>query len=1102
MDVRNPCRISCLVIVLGVGGAALAGEGEALWRARTVGVAHLENGRPSAAVKYLVDAVALGHGHGLDHFNLGLAYLAMGDLDRAKEQFLAAQTALPRDARPRYALGILALRANDPRAAKEAFRDAVRLAPRDCGALYHLGVVDERLGAKDEAARMYERVMKLGWSLGGRHFLASMYRHARILLAQGRREEATRELKLYQDYFKRVGKPGGEVDLQSGPLLWPVYVPTGLPPVEPAGAEPVFERAPVRGCGSGWGEVALADLDGDGLQEVLLSSREGLCAMTMASGAPAVLVPPGGDSRGWVWTGPTSVAVPGDVDNDGDVDLYLLHPGVLLRNDGAGRFEDVTARAGLESSPGATWASWVDFDQEGDLDLLVTHGARPGTMPGRNRLWVNRSDGTFEERRGLPGITEGHAITTQALAVDLDDDGDTDLVLANADRWPFVMSNLREGKYQEIGLALGLGRLVHATRVAISDLDGDGHWDLVALLPDRVEVIQGFVDGPKVRWSVPVGAEGVSLADLDLDGHEELLVWGSEGLAAVTTGDHRIHRLLPGPVERVVAGDLDRDGDPDLVALSRGEATLLRNQTPGPHRFVRIELWGRKNNRLGVGSLVELRSGGFYLRRLADGSPLVLGLGGLSKVDAVRIRWPNGLFQNVVDPGIGVTVKVKEVQELAGSCPFLYSWDGERYRFVTDFLGGGGLGLPAGPPGEYLPPDPDEYLFLSGDLLRPDAQGDLVLQLTEELREEQLYLDMVRLHVLDHPEGTHVYPDERFIIPGPRGTRRFAFHEREASPPESVLDDFGNELRDVVAKVDGHMAGSFIMPPEQFRGLVEPHSYVIDLGDTRGVRTLWLIMTGWVYWAGGSTGVAASQAPGRSFGPVRLEVQAPGGGWEPGIPDIGFPSGKTKTMPVDLTGVLRPREHLRVRITTTLRLHWDQILVVKDPSLVQVRETVLGPRSARLYDRGFSRRVDDRLDRPERFVFDDLVSPEQVRFNQGIGWLTRYGDVLDLLSSADDRMVVMSAGDAIEVRFGSSGLPALPPGWRRDYLVYFEGWNKDGDPNNGTGATVGPLPFHGMPRYPYTAPEHFPDDPAHVEYLREYNTRPAARRVLDMRPRG
>jgi hypothetical protein len=105
------------------------------------------------------------------------------------------------------------------------------------------------------------------------------------------------------------------------------------------------------------------------------------------------------------------------------------------------------------------------------------------------------------------------------------------------------------------------------------------------------------------------------------------------------------------------------------------------------------------------------------------------------------------------------------------------------------------------------------------------------------------------------------------------------------------------------------------------------------------------------------------------------------------------------------------------------------------------------------------------------------------------GNFTRYGDVLPLLDAADDQAVIMASGDEMTIEFPESGPPPLPPGWRRDFLLYNVAWMKDADLHTAAGQTVEPLPFHAAARYPYAPDQRYPDDAAHRAYITEYNTR-------------
>ncbi|MFP3938771.1 MAG: hypothetical protein ACLF0P_00545, partial [Thermoanaerobaculia bacterium] len=144
--------------------------------------------------------------------------------------------------------------------------------------------------------------------------------------------------------------------------------------------------------------------------------------------------------------------------------------------------------------------------------------------------------------------------------------------------------------------------------------------------------------------------------------------------------------------------------------------------------------------------------------------------------------------------------------------------------------------------------------------------------------------------------------------------------------------------------------------------------------------------------------------------------------------------------------------------------------------------------------RGFSRPVihPERL-QPEVFVYADWRPTAM--WDQTPGLYTRYGDVAELLAEVDDRFVVFGAGDELRLSYDARALPPVPDGWRRDFLLWVDGWAKDGDANTAHSQTVEPLPYHGMPVYPYEAPHAYPDDPEHRRYRDEYLTRPALRLI-------
>jgi hypothetical protein len=228
-----------------------------------------------------------------------------------------------------------------------------------------------------------------------------------------------------------------------------------------------------------------------------------------------------------------------------------------------------------------------------------------------------------------------------------------------------------------------------------------------------------------------------------------------------------------------------------------------------------------------------------------------------------------------------------------------------------------------------------------------------------------------------------------------------------------------------------------------------------------------------------------------------LQVKDGAGNWKTVVEDMGIPSGKPKTMAVDLTGKFLSASR-EVRIVTNLCVYWDEVYLVDSDAPPVARLSTAGILSADLHFRGFSRAtIDPRRKQPEQFDYRSVSSTSM--WNPTPGNYTRYGAVDKLLREADDRMVLMGSGDEVALRFDAKGLPPLPAGWRRDYLLLVDGWAKDADANTAFSQTVTPLPFHGMTSYPFPAGEHYPQDRIHQEYLREYNIRPALRLLRPLR---
>jgi len=355
--------------------------------------------------------------------------------------------------------------------------------------------------------------------------------------------------------------------------------------------------------------------------------------------------------------------------------------------------------------------------------------------------------------------------------------------------------------------------------------------------------------------------------------------------------------------------------------------------------------------------------------------------------------------------------------------------------------------------------------------------GRYELRVTNEL-EEATFVDRLQLIAVDHPADVEVYPHEGLKKPAPAFGLTTTKHAR---PVAKATEDTGRDVTGRLAQVDREYADGFTL--DAIRGYAAPHMLTLDLGSEAAKSVL--LMTGWTDYAFSADNVAASHA-GRSLTPPRLEVQDASGGWHTAIEDIGIPVGRPQTVVVDLRGTVPAGTHV-VRISTNMRIYWDQILVDASGQTFPTRLTRLDPIVAHLAWRGFSAEVTP--DGREPYGYDYARVTSVSPWKQMTGRYTREGDVRALLRRVDDQFVLSRPGDEIALSFDAAALPPLAAGLARTFLLYADGYSKEMDLNSASPDTVEPLPFHGMTRYPYAAPEHYPRTPDHDAYIEAYNTR-------------
>ncbi len=492
------------------------------------------------------------------------------------------------------------------------------------------------------------------------------------------------------------------------------------------------------------GGVAVLDFDGDGWMDVYMVNGASLPSLEKTG--PAYwnsLYRNNGDgtfkdatqSAGVQGEGYSMGAAVGDYDNDGWEDLYVcgVNKNILYRNNGDGTFTDVTDKAGVtghDREGKKLWsvaAAWLDYDNDGFLDLLVSNycewspGAdlvcggisseartycHPDSYRGQPpQLYHNRGDGTFTDvslEAGVGGIVgKGMGLA----AADFDGDGYQDVFIANDNARNFLFHNRRNGKFQEVGIPLGVafngdGRYISGMGVDFRDFDGDGLPDIVmtGLKRETFELFSN-VDGKYFedasaasnmlslsrRWS----GWSCGLADFDNDGSRDFFT-ANGGLDVDDQQPNRIFRntgdgrfadvsdqagedLHTPRLHRGAAfADFDNDGRLDVVVTALNDRpALLMNESSAGH-WLKLKLEGRQSNRSALGARIVCRSGGYSQVAwvansvgYASASDLRVhfGLGGEKRVKEIEILWPSGVIQRMRDVAADQIVRVVESVE-------------------------------------------------------------------------------------------------------------------------------------------------------------------------------------------------------------------------------------------------------------------------------------------------------------------------------------------------------------------------------------------------------------------------------------------------------
>lgn len=1035
---------------------------EQLWHHRNLGKAFYENPTTkNEAIAELKAALDLAPGSARERINYGLALLRAERTDEGVAELERAQKQDPAIPHTWFNLGIAYKRAGRYPEALAQLEGMVQRVPDDAIAHYNLGVLYNLAGKPEQAIAAFERSARVDPNLAGPHFqLATAYRKA------GRAADAQRAMTTFREAKQRSANAAFPEDLE-----WSFYseifdvVEPGQSAPPPAAAEVKLTPAKLAsGLDPATAGLLVLDADGNGKPDLFAFSAAGARLFQEGrSEAPAGLE----DAKGVVG------AAAGDLDNDGLPELCLLtRSGARLFANRAGKLAPHPAALPATAFDAALF---LDYDHDYDLDLLLLGAA--------SALLRNNGDGSFADQTSAFPFRKGRAIAAASLDVMADTQG-TDLVVVYEDGSAVLYRDRLAGRYEAVPLA---ALSFEAGPIIAADGDNDGWTDLFARTKAGLSFLRNDRKGGFRASAVPGAASGsFAVTDLENRGVGDLLT-GSGALAADGRGGFAASRPVAGLAGAVAlaAEDFNGDGRTDLAAVDgQGHLTLFTNAMPAGHRFLRVALEGVKNLKLAPGAEVEVKAGARYQKKLYQGRPLLFGLASAAEVDTVRITWANGLIQNETRQPAGGSPRFKEAQRLSGSCPMIFTWNGHEMEFITDVLGVAPLGASAGD-GQYFPVDHDEYVQIAGESLA-ERDGAYEIRITEELR-EVAFLDQVRLTAVDHPAEVEVFTNDKFKGPPFPEFRLFGVSQR--LPPLTARDHHGRDVTELLSARDRTYPDAFA---RDYAGVAELNWLELDFGpEAAAGGAAVLVLSGWVDWADGSTFLGAAQAAGGGLVMPYLQVRNERGEWQTVIEDMGLPAGKPKTIAVDLTGKFLSASR-EVRIVTNLCVYWDEIFLSAEPGAPQVTLAELPPHTADLRFRGFSRvEIHPERKQPEHFVYAEQRPLSM--WNPTPGLYTRYGPVAELLAEVDDRMVILGSGDEIRLLFDATALPPLPAGWKRDFLLKVDGWAKDADANTAHGQTVEPLPYHGMPQYPYEVPHGFPDDLKHRLYQERYNTRPALR---------
>jgi Tfp pilus assembly protein PilF len=1101
-----------------------------------VGLAGLQTGEDVRGKEKLTLATQIAPGEPAGWANLGLLAVRHQEFDSAYEKVEKARVLSPGNSQIEALLGLIESKRGRLGEAIAHLKKAVELDAKNLKALYALARESERqaTGSSDAAAqKLFEKILEV--QPGN---LAALLDVARLAAKRGDAEalkkavgtltgrssswpdEAKQQMTALQQIAGSANPRGAAVQVAflrnvlarvpeyrqslnavrtpaefvGDPFFKFIKLPSPGSEPAPPDLATTFEARPIPNLPEGvsnW--VGVIFLGGEGKASILWADEAGI---QIAGGARISF--PGGKK----FISPdallgTNGVLGADLNYDFKTDLVVAASGGLgvYLQENLNHFTDITARSKLPGNITSAeylgaWA--LDADLDGDLDVLLgANGLEPVILR-------NNGDGTFVDRRPFKGVTS----MVSFASADVDGDGDPDVAMIENNGKLRLFGNERLGQFRSCPVPQGLNGKFLA--VSAGDVNSDGLVDFVILKDDGSVIRLSDQNGGR-GWEVvellkakPVretmGSASLLVADFDNNGSLDLFIGKDQMFLGSPQGFSRLAAIpqlvSPSVIDGNGDGRLDLVGlPPAAVEANRGfiKPLQLINHGSKNYHWQTIRTRASKAtgdqriNSYGIGGEMEVRSGLLTQKQVISSPVLHFGLGERTETEVARIVWPNGSVQAEFELKSDQSVLAE--QRLKGSCPSLFAWDGKEMSFVKDCAPWSpALGLHINAQAVASIDQTQEWFKIPGERLLP-RDGYYDLRVTAELW-ETYYVDHYSLLVVDHPEGTEIFTDERCAVPPAKLT---IYTTAKSKPFVAAKDDLGQDVSETVGGLDQKYLDTF--GRGRYQGMTRDHWVELELpGNASHDGPLYLIAHGWLHPTDATVNVALGQSGHPRPQSLSVEVADPAGNWVVVKSGLGFPAGKHKTIVLDLTKVFRPHAPRKVRLRTNMEIYWDQLEWASGLPESQIRTQRLTLSYAELSYRGFSVMRAANESSPEVPHYESLEGTSQ-KWRDLEGYYTRYGDIRELLDKVDDRIVIVNAGDEMRLRFPA---PLPPPaGWVRDFVMIGDGWIKDGDYNSVFSKTVLPLPYHGLKDYT-VAPARLEDDPAYQRHPRDwqdYHTR-------------